>query len=121
MSLPRLALFLFCFAMTAMTVQSENPGHCPKPPPDTVTICIVKCQSDADCPEGKKCCNYGCTRDCYAPVKPHLKACPTDLKLEPNCDYKCDKKQDCCHDEICCYNGCGFQCVAASEGRTKNP
>ncbi|XP_047474693.1 WAP four-disulfide core domain protein 3-like [Penaeus chinensis] len=112
MPLPLLTLLFFCFAIAPMPVQSENPGHCPKPSPDTVTICIYKCDSDADCTAGEKCCSYGCARDCYTAVKPHLKACPAELQLEPNCEYYCDKKQDCGQHEICCYNGCGFECVA---------
>ncbi|XP_054836462.1 omwaprin-b-like [Eublepharis macularius] len=47
----------------------ERPGKCPTPPPDTHTICIVKCDTDWECPAPQKCCNWGCMRDCFDPVK----------------------------------------------------
>ncbi|KAM6458057.1 protease inhibitor 1-like isoform 2-T2 [Liasis olivaceus] len=46
----------------------EKPGVCPQPPPDTVTICPVKCKSDWGCPGKQKCCRYVCMIDCMDPV-----------------------------------------------------
>uniref|UniRef100_A0A8C7E4I6 WAP domain-containing protein n=1 Tax=Naja naja TaxID=35670 RepID=A0A8C7E4I6_NAJNA len=46
----------------------EKPGSCPKLPPGTGTICVVKCQNDQRCPGRQKCCTYGCMVVCKDPV-----------------------------------------------------
>ncbi|KAJ6625916.1 hypothetical protein lerEdw1_014767 [Lerista edwardsae] len=43
-------------------------GRCPKAPPGTVTICLVKCKNDWSCHGPQKCCPYACLVDCMNPV-----------------------------------------------------
>ncbi|XP_039198328.1 kunitz/BPTI-like toxin [Crotalus tigris] len=46
----------------------KKPGMCPKAPPGTMTICLVKCGSDWQCEGKQKCCPYACLVDCMDPV-----------------------------------------------------
>ncbi|XP_032074540.1 kunitz-type serine protease inhibitor 4-like [Thamnophis elegans] len=69
----------------------EKPGVCPKPPPDTVTICLVRCGSDWECEGKQKCCPYACLVDCMHPV--FLSDSPFDfseLCLVPRLGLKAD-------------------------------
>nr|XP_008117946.1 PREDICTED: protease inhibitor 4 isoform X3 [Anolis carolinensis]XP_016852537.1 PREDICTED: protease inhibitor 4 isoform X3 [Anolis carolinensis] len=45
----------------------EKPGTCPKTSPELMTICLVSCGSDWECPEKAKCCSYGCRVLCANP------------------------------------------------------
>nr|XP_016852536.1 PREDICTED: protease inhibitor 4 isoform X2 [Anolis carolinensis] len=45
----------------------EKPGTCPKSPSELMTICLVSCGSDWECPEKAKCCSYGCHVQCVNP------------------------------------------------------
>ncbi|XP_015682426.1 scuwaprin-a-like [Protobothrops mucrosquamatus] len=45
----------------------KKPGKCPTPDPNVVTICIVTCGSDWECPGKGKCCSYGCLVQCMGP------------------------------------------------------
>uniref|UniRef100_A0A670ZM95 WAP domain-containing protein n=1 Tax=Pseudonaja textilis TaxID=8673 RepID=A0A670ZM95_PSETE len=69
----------------------EKPGVCPKAHPGTITICPVRCQSDWQCDEKRKCCTYACITDCMdvilqgsgsaPPVPPCTKAEVAVLRL----------------------------------------
>ena len=95
---------------------SEKPGRCPwqKSPP---IFCITSrdaCQSDDECEDDQKCCQFGCGRACALPVSENKPGkCPRVSENRGVCNKKgdmCNKDTDCPGTRKCCFNGCQRDC-----------
>ncbi|XP_055078739.1 WAP four-disulfide core domain protein 2-like [Periophthalmus magnuspinnatus] len=102
--------------LSAVKVDSEKPGVCPKPRTDihTEAGCLDQCSTDSECQGNRKCCFDGCGHVCEKPIggpKPKAKRglCPSpgDFGI---CDHVCYADEDCEGDDKCCSNGCGQIC-----------
>lgn len=102
-----------CIKPTAV-VPKPKYGYCPTaiPPDGSKTICVVLCNSDAECPGAKKCCKHGCTVQCMEPEHPG--SCPRELhKFILPCRKSCDYDSNCAKGYKCCKYGCDTKCTHA--------
>ena len=82
------------------------------------------CKLDDECDDDKKCCMFGCGRECVLPLSANKPGkCPKVPQGSKVCDKKgdmCDRDTDCPGTRKCCYNGCQRNCsVPESPQRIK--
>uniref|UniRef100_A0A915PQP1 Uncharacterized protein n=1 Tax=Setaria digitata TaxID=48799 RepID=A0A915PQP1_9BILA len=66
-------------------IYRNKPGICPNSSnPDPFNECTALCHLDGDCPETKKCCIEGCSRQCLKPrgKDSHLLPIPTGISIQ---------------------------------------
>ncbi|XP_040283956.1 auswaprin-a-like [Bufo bufo] len=96
---------------------SEKPGGCPiSPYRPCDPFPEDECKSDAECTGNKKCCYYGCNRNCRVPVKEKPGRCPPPsivcLPVFPSVSPpKCRVDSDCTGNKKCCIITCGPECI----------
>uniref|UniRef100_A0A6I8PHS6 WAP four-disulfide core domain 8 n=1 Tax=Ornithorhynchus anatinus TaxID=9258 RepID=A0A6I8PHS6_ORNAN len=103
--------------MVAVRVGIQRSGSCPASPPGTKgsADCVRSCRRDTTCPQGQKCCSFGCSQVCTTPVKGVTQRPGTCPQLSPRtkgaCDRRCRTDDSCPQGQKCCTNGCDYYCM----------
>ncbi|KAM6053726.1 uncharacterized protein VSU04_011181 [Chlamydotis macqueenii] len=97
-------------------------GFCPRLPPGVVTVCLVECGCDSECPGSQKCCGMGCRVRCTPPLPAKPGVCPTRRALQSlaPCNSSCSGDADCPGGK-CCFTGCGRGCLPPHRGTALPP
>lgn len=114
-------------ATPQVTPQTMKRGECPRGGfaetilHSMVSGCRTECNDDSDCSALERCCRYGCSTTCVAPVvtkvaesenKVKPGSCPV-LPITPACLFpkvQCTEDSHCPAEQKCCSGPCGAMC-----------
>ncbi|XP_055078740.1 WAP four-disulfide core domain protein 18-like [Periophthalmus magnuspinnatus] len=105
--------------LSAVEVDSEKPGVCPKPDIDPkVASCLNECSSDSQCEGNLKCCFNGCGHVCAKPRESKPGSCPDTSPVFTTCKKECTDDSQCPENLKCCFSSCGLQCIPPEHGNS---
>jgi len=104
-----------------------KPGRCPWQMSPLI-LCIRSrdaCQSDGECQDSQKCCQFGCGKVCALPISVNKPGkCPIVEENRKLCSKKgdmCNKDNDCPGLRKCCFNGCQKDCSVSVASKLVKP